>query len=98
MASTPSNLTIGFQSAGLGVGTYTGSITVTPTTAGISPVTIPVTLIVTTSTTASVTPQMLTFTQSFGGPAPATQTIQLASTTAGLSFGAIPSTYSGGSW
>ncbi len=96
--STPNNLTIGFQTAGLGVGTYTGSITVTPTATGSTPTTIPVTVVIVSGNTASVSPTTLTFSQPYGGSAPAAQAVQVVSSTAGLSFSASAVTYSGGTW
>jgi uncharacterized protein (TIGR03437 family) len=96
--STPNNLTIGFQTDGLGVGTYTGSITVTPTATGSTPTTIPVTVVIVSGNTASVSPTTLTFSQPYGGSAPAAQPVQVVSSTAGLSFSASAVTYSGGTW
>ena len=96
--NTPTNLTVGFQTVGLPVGTYTGSITVTPSTAGTSPVVIPVTVVISSSNTAASTPQSLVFAQPFNGPAPAAQTIAVSSTIAGLSFAASATTFSGGNW
>ncbi|MGI8741950.1 MAG: BACON domain-containing protein [Bryobacteraceae bacterium] len=94
--ATPLNLTVGFTTNGLPVGTYNGSITVTSTGPANSPVVIPVTVVVAPSATASPTPSALTFNQAFGGPAPATQTIQLTSTTAGLNFTTTATTFNGG--
>ena len=96
--NTPTNLTVGFQTGGLPVGTYTGSITVTATMAGIAPVVIPVTVVISSSNTAAAAPQSLTFGQPFNGPAPPSQTIAVSSTIAGLSYAASATTYSGGSW
>lgn len=96
--ATPNNLTIGFQTSGLSVGTYTGSITVTPTAAGLPPTVIPVTLVITSSATAAATPSSLTFTQAFGGAQPSAQTLSITSTTPGLSYSASAVSLSGGSW
>ncbi len=96
--STPNNLTLGFQTAGLGAGTYTGSVTSTPTAAGSTPTTIPVTVVITSGTTASASPTTLTFNQPFGGSAPAAQTVQIVSSAAGLSFSTTATTFNGGSW
>ncbi len=97
--TTPNNLIIGFPSSNLAAGTYTGSVTVTPTTAGSSPTVIPLTLVITNNATALATPSSLTFTQPFNGPQPASQSIQLTTTgNVPLSFSASAITLSGGSW
>ena len=98
--STPNNLTLGFQTTGLGMGTYTGSVTVTPTAAGSVPTVIPVTVIISSGATAAVSPATLTFNQPYTGSAPAAQTLQISSSTVGLSFStsATVLTPSGGTW
>lgn len=98
--ATPNNLTLAFQTSGLATGTYTGSVTVTPAASGSVPTVIPVTVVVTSGTTASATPASLTFTQPYGGSAPAAQSVQIASTTAGLTFSTSTTVLSptGGNW
>jgi uncharacterized protein (TIGR03437 family) len=98
--TTPQNLTVGFTTSGLAAGTYIGSITVTPTTAGSAPTVIPVQLVVSTSTTISATPSSLTFTQPFNGAAPGSQTIQIATTQPGASYSATATSLSppGSNW
>lgn len=96
--ATPTNLTVGFQTSGLAPGTYTGSINVLPTTPGAMATVIPVSVVVTSGTTLSATPGSLTFMQPFSGPAPASQTLQIVSTTPGVTFSASAATLSGGNW
>jgi hypothetical protein len=72
--TTPNNLVVTIAPGSLAVGTYTGSITVSSPMAGTFPTqTIPVTLTI-VSTNISTNPASLTFTQGFGGTAPASQT------------------------
>jgi hypothetical protein len=80
--STPNTLVISVVPSLLSAGAYTGSIRVTATGPGgaavaNSPLVIPVTLTMTQGTLA-VTPAALSFTQTAGGPTPATQTLQIA--------------------
>lgn len=102
--ATPTNLTIGFNTAGLAAGTYTSSINITATgpsgTVANSPVTVPITVVVTSGATASASPNPLVFTQPFGSPTPLTQTLTVTSSTPGLTFSASSSVLSppGGSW
>ena len=80
------------QTAGLPVGTYMANITVQPAN-GNPAIVIPVTLNI-TSSNVTLSPTTLAFTQSFGGPAPAQQTVNVASSSA-LPFTV---TASGGNW
>jgi hypothetical protein len=78
--STPANLTLSANPAGLGVGTYSGTVTVTATgTVANSPQTIPVTLNITSSSSLTVAPASLSFTQLPNGPAPGAQTLNVTS-------------------
>ena len=89
--STNTTLQVSVNTTGLAANTYNGSITVTSTTAGVlnSPTVIPVTLtLAANSLTASPTP--LNFTYTLGGGAPPSQTLNVGSTIAGLSFTAAP--------
>src|SRR5581483_1025424 len=67
--NTPNNLQVTINPAGLGAGTYTGSIVVSSSASTIPSQTIPVTLTLYGSTAASSEPS-LTFTQATGGAAP----------------------------
>ena len=100
---TPTNLNVGFSTSGLQPGTYTSSLNIAatgPSNAVVadSPVTLPITVIVTSAVTASVTPNKLSFSQAFGGAAPNSQTLQIATTTSGLTYSAAATTFNGGSW
>ena len=79
--TTPQNVTVGINPSGLNAGTYNGSVNIT---AGSTTTTVPVTLTVTGSSSSPITPtpSSLSFTQVTGGSAPASQTVQLSSTTA----------------
>ena len=98
--STPLNLSIGFQTSSLAAGTYTGTVTVTPIALGATPTVIPIQVVVTSSTSSAATPASLTFNQAFGGASPASQTIQISSSTSGLGISAAASVASpaGGNW
>jgi uncharacterized protein (TIGR03437 family) len=71
----------------LSAGTYTGTVTITATTAGIanSPVTIPITLQVTAGT-LSVSTNTLGFTYIPGGSTPVAQTVQVSGSGSALNF------------
>lgn len=92
-AAAPSVFSASAQPAGLPVGTYTASINVQPLN-GSPVVVIPVTLNV-TATNLSLSPGTLTFTQTFGGPAPPQQTINVASSSTAVPFNVA---ISGGTW
>jgi hypothetical protein len=103
--TTPTNLSIAANPAGLAVGTYTGSVTITATagTVANSPQTFPVTLNVVSSNTLSVTPASLTFSQATGGSAPPSQTLNVTSSGASgtggqITFAATVSLNQGAGW
>lgn len=97
--ATPTNLLVAFNPNGLQPGTYSGTITLTPTTGSIPAVTVPLNLTVTSPNSISATPAgTLTFTQPLGAPQPAAQTVQISTTNAGASFSATAFTYNGGNW
>ena len=81
---------------GLGIGTYSGTITVQGT-GSIPAQTIPVTLTI-ASAAVTATPTSLSFTQSVGGSAPASQTIQIGSVPAGTTVGAVATVLNGSGW
>lgn len=98
MGSTPGSVALKFDPTGLAPATYNGFITITDNRAN-SPVPsqgIPVTFTVGNQVTAN--PSSLTFTQAFGGPAPPSQTVQITTSTSGLSFSTSATTFSGGNW
>lgn len=93
--STPGTVTVSVTPGSLGAGPYTGSVTIT--SAGTTPIVIPVTLTVTQATiTASTTP--LTFNQFAGGAAPAAQTVNVTSTPATIGFSVGATTSNGVAW
>lgn len=93
--SSSTTLQVSVNTNGLAANTYNGSITVTSTTSGTTggPFVIPVTLVV-SSNSLTASPASFSFTYTLGGSAPATQTVNIGSTIAGLSFTAVP----GASW
>jgi len=95
--NTPNNLQITINPANLGVGTYTGTITVSSTTAGVPAQTINVTLTVVASN-ASATPTSVTFTQTVGGPVPASQMVQISGVPSGATIGVLNTTLNGSGW
>jgi uncharacterized protein (TIGR03437 family) len=92
-AANSNGLTIFVIPSGLAAGTYKGTVTVTATGPGgaavaNSPVTIPITLNVTAgSLTLSATD--VSFEQTLGGPAPATQTVTIGSSGQTLNYTAV---------
>lgn len=97
--TTPSNALVTINPSGLAVGTYTGSVTIQGTggAATAPPQVIPVTLTI-ASAAVSATPTTLSFTQSTGGTAPASQTIQIAGVPAGTTVGAVGTVFNGTGW
>ena len=87
--NTPASVLVTVNPAGLAVGTYGATITVTGT--GTNSATVAVTLNVTSQAGLSVAPSQLTFTAPVGGPAPAPQTLTVTSGGAALSFTAAAS-------
>jgi len=89
--TTPTNLSITANPAGLAVGSYTGTVTITATagTVANSPQTFSVTLNVVSSSTLNVSATSLTFAQSTNGGAPAAQTLSVTSSGASSGGGQI---------
>jgi uncharacterized protein (TIGR03437 family) len=82
-SATKSDLAVVVNPAALGVGTYSGTITISsPASVQIWP--IPVTLVVTPATLASINPTSVSFTQTVGGTPPPAQAVTLS--TIGGSF------------
>ena len=90
-SAAPANIPVSVNPAGLGPGTYQGNISVVSSTAGASPVTVPVTL------TVSL-PQSISFLYQIGSPAPAKICFLLTSTPSGAGFSTSASVLSGGNW
>ena len=95
--TAPTNLLVTITPANLGVGVYKGSIDVSSSMAGVPAQSIPVTLTVYASTAASSQPSLM-FTQSAGGTAPDTQSVQISGVPAGATIGAVSTTVSGTGW
>jgi uncharacterized protein (TIGR03437 family) len=95
--STPNNLQVTVNPTSLGVGIYTGSITVSSSVQNVPALTIPVTLTVVAST-AVATPTTLTFTQAAGAAAPAGQSVTVAGVPSGTTIGVIATALSGTGW
>ncbi len=89
--TTPTNLSITANPAGLAVGTYTGTVTIAASagTVANSPQTFPVTLNVVSASTLNVSAASLTFAQATNGSAPAAQTLTVTSSGATASGGQI---------
>jgi len=95
--NTPNNLQVTISPANLGVGTYTGSISVSSSVLGIPTQTIPVSLTIVASTAVAGSTS-LSFTQAFEGTAPASQTVLIAGVPSGTTIGAIATMLSGTDW
>ncbi len=98
-AGTPSSLTVSIQSGSLAPGAYNGTITVTSSQAGNSPLAIPVTLTVSPQPQLDVSPPQVSFYyQLLSGPPPPQQSLTVSASTPGSPVSVIVSTTSGGSW
>lgn len=97
--TTPSNILVTINPSGLPVGTYTGSVTIQGTGGASTapPQTIPVILTIATAA-VTATPSTLSFTQSTGGAAPASQMIQITGVPSGTTVGAVPTLFNGSGW
>lgn len=93
---TPGNIAVYVNPAGLGVGTYSGNLTVFSTNFSL---TLPVTLEITSGALLRLSQQSLTFNYQSGFALPAPRTI-LVSTSSGATLGTaiVASTASGGNW
>ncbi len=90
--TTPANLTLTVTTTGLAVGSYSGTITLTPS--GGTAVSVPVSLTV-SAASVSATPTTLTFSFAAGSSAPSPQTVTVSGTS-GSAFTATAS--SSGNW
>lgn len=95
--SSPSTINVTLDPGTLAAGIYTGAITITSTSPGVGPQTIPVILTI-TSGPITASSSSLTFTQPSGGAAPPTQTIQITDAPAGAAIGATATVLSGANW
>lgn len=95
--TSPANLMVTINPANLSPGVYNGSILVTSTSPNVLAQTIPVQLTV-ASSTITVSPASLTFNQPVGGPAPASQTLQVTGVPTGATVGATRTLFNGSNW
>ena len=89
--TTPTTASVTVNPAGLRAGTYQGKITVASSTAGASPLTVPVTLVVSI-------PQSISFLYQTSSPPPAQVCFMLSGASSGVSFSTSASTTSGSNW
>jgi uncharacterized protein (TIGR03437 family) len=96
-ATTPATLTATIDSGGLAVGTYPGTITITPTAGSVQLV--PVTLNVINPQTLTAAPTSVTFTYPQGTPNPQAQTVTVTSSAGpALSLSTAVTTTDNGNW
>ncbi len=84
--TTPATLGVFVNPTGLSPGTHSGTITLTPQTSGAAPQTINVTLTVSNNPLLSISPDILNFKFSPGGPTFLQQTLAATSTSDPLNF------------
>jgi uncharacterized protein (TIGR03437 family) len=100
--TTQQYLQVQIAPSGLAVGTYTGSITISPQDGANLPsgaLTIPVVLTVSANTTVTVSPTSLSFTQAQNAATPpAAQTVTLTATGGSTTFTASVLPVTGGTW
>jgi len=96
--STPSNISVSVIPQNLGVGVYEGIISITVPSISATAQNVRVRLIVQPAATLGASPTALTFTQSSGGAAPASQTINLTGSAGSGNYTATTSTVNGGAW
>lgn len=94
-----SALTVGVNTAGLAVGSYDGTVTVTAVGAGNSPRTLPVRLVVSDTALLVLSPGALNFSVAAGSTAPQADQASVTSTnSSSLNFTVSSSTSTGGNW
>jgi len=96
--NTPNNLQITTNPANLGVGTYTGTVTVSSTAPNVPAQTIYVTLTLVSSNVGFTPATGASFTETVGGPAPASQVVQINGVPAGATIGVVSTTLNGSGW
>jgi uncharacterized protein (TIGR03437 family) len=97
-SSTPGTLNVSINPAGLALGTYNGTITLTSSAALNSPLTVPVVLIVSANPFLKASLATLAFTAATGGALPVAQDVQISSTGAALNITTGATTATGGGW
>lgn len=96
--TTPTTANVSVAPGSLSPGTYTGTVTFTPTGSSNGPQAVGVTLIVSAAPTFTAAPSNLTFNYQSGGTLPGGQSVALTSSGTPISFTDSVSTVSGGSW
>ena len=97
--STPADVSVSVNTAGLPAGTYRGAITITSPAAGNSPQTVSVVLTLAPPPAIQLSSTALSFTARQGEANPPSQTLSVSNSGGGrLTFGAIVNTTSGGNW
>ncbi|MEO8027936.1 MAG: hypothetical protein ABI823_15735, partial [Bryobacteraceae bacterium] len=97
-ATTPFPLQYQIVPGALLPGTYTGTITITPTTQGVPPATVTIALTVQSAASIAALPTALTFGQPQGGAIPAAQTVRLTSNSGVLNYSVSATTNQGSGW
>lgn len=96
--STPGTIQVSASAGTLGVGQYTGTVTITAPAASGSPISIPVTLNVVASQVITATPATLTFNYVIGTPVPAAQQVQATTTGSSIPLSMTAGTKDGANW
>lgn len=96
--TTPADLSVSVNGAGLQPGDYSGTITIQSFNASNSPQVINVALKILPALTITVTPSALTFNAQAPGAPPAAQTINITGSGQNMTFTATATTSSGGDW
>ncbi len=97
--NTPNNLQITINPANLGVGVYTGTVTVSSTAPNVPAQTIAVTLTIVSSNATATPANGLSFTQTVGGAAPGSQMVQIGGVPTGATIGVgSVTTLNGSGW
>lgn len=96
-ATAPATVTVSVNTTGLPAGSYSGTVTLTPT--GGSAVQVPVTLSVASASGLAVTPASLDFSYTIGGTGPSAKTFQVSSTgSSPVSFTTTATMTDGSGW
>lgn len=85
-SATPTLISIGVDPRGLAPGTYAGSVNVSSSAAGNSPLTVPVSLLVTSAPALAASPSSVTFSYEIGSALPTVRPVQITSTGSQLDF------------
>ena len=97
--ATPANVSVNVVTAGLPVGSYNGTVTISSSNAGNPVVTVPVVLNVTAGSTLQLSPSAFSFAYQLGFAQPGNQTLNVTSPGgAQVPFNASVQTNNGGNW